>query len=87
MANPALNFNSKPQNSQNLKFDNRLKQIYQMATTGQNSAQIMNMLPPQVRQMLSMCNGNYQQAFNFMCQQRGVNPQQFIQQLSNFLKS
>ena len=85
MANPI--FNSKPQNNQNLKFDNRLKQIYQMATTGQNSAQIMNMLPPQVRQMLSMCNGNYQQAFNFMCQQQGVNPQQFIQQLNNFLKS
>lgn len=85
MANPI--FNSKPQNSQNLNFYNRLKQIYQMATTNQNSAQIISMLPPQARQMLSMCNGNYQQAFNLMCQQRGVNPQQFIQQLSNFLKS
>lgn len=67
---------------------NNLKGIYQAMSQSQNPYQMfMNLagnnpqLQPIVRAMQS--GGNPQQIFTSMCQQRGINPNDFIKQLQD----
>ena len=64
-----------------------IRNAYQMLTSSSNPMQIFTQLAqnnPQLQPILNMLrNGaNPQQLFNSMCQQRGINPQEFIKNIT-----
>ena len=66
---------------------NNVKQIYNMLRYSNNPNQLINQMAsqnPQLAQTLNLVksNGNYEQVFRDMCKERGVNADDFINQLT-----
>lgn len=84
MANPFNALNpANPYNSNNMAG---IRNIYQMMQNG-NPMQVFQQMAqsnPQLQPILNMLRngGNPQQIFMNMCQQRGINPQQFINSIT-----
>ena len=84
MSNP---FNAlKPNNPYNNNNMAGVRNIYQAMTQSGNPMQMFQNLAmrnPQMQPVLNMLrNGaNPQQVFNSLCQQRGINPQEFIRNI------
>lgn len=84
MGNPfnALNPNN-PYNSNGMA---NIRNAYQMLTSSRNPMQVFQQLAgqnPQLQPILGMLRGgaNPQQLFMNMCQQRGINPYEFIKNI------
>ena len=85
MSNPfnALNPNN-PYNSNNMAG---IRNIYQMMMGARNPMQMFQQYAqnnPALQPALNMLNSgmNPQQVFNTMCQQRGINPQEFLRNIT-----
>ena len=62
---------------------NNYRNIYQMLTSSKNPVQLFNNMArsnPQLQPIANMLNqgANPQSIFNSMCEQRGINPQEFL---------
>ena len=86
MPNPfnTRSFNSTPQMNMN-----SIKQVYNLLRNSNNPNQLINQMMaqnPQMSQMLNLikANGNnYEQVFRNMCNQRGINADEFIKNLTD----
>ena len=84
MANPFFNnFNSG--NGINM---GQVKQIYNMLRCSNNPNQLLDQLVsrnPQMAQAVNLIknNGNYEQIFRSMCQEKGINADEFIKQMNS----
>lgn len=83
MSNPFNTLN--PINNMNM---GAIQNAYQMLANAQNPMQVfqqMAMQNPQLQPIMNMLrNGaNPQQIFNSMCQQRGINPNEFIRSITS----
>lgn len=85
MSNPfnALN----PNNPMNANSMASIRNAYQMLTQSRNPMQVFQQLAqqnPQLQPALQMLQQgmNPQQIFNTMCQQRGINPQEFLKNIT-----
>ena len=85
MPNP---FNTRGVNQAPQMNMNNIKQIYNMLRYSNNPNQLINQMMaqnPQMSQMLNLikANGNnYEQVFRNMCNQRGINADEFIKNLT-----
>ena len=75
-----------PFNTRNISHSVQIKNIYRMLKQSNNPTQMFEMLArqnPQMQPILQMLrNGqNPEQIFNSLCNQRGINPQEFIKSL------
>lgn len=82
MANPFNTLN--PMNNYDM---GSIQNAYKALTTAKNPMQVfqqMAMNNPRLQPVLSMLNqgANPQQLFMNMCQQRGINPQQFLRNIT-----
>lgn len=81
MANP---FNQLNPNNPMRGYDfNQIRGIYQNMKNGMNPAQMLGQMAMRNPQAANVVNAlrmgnNPQQLFNSLCQQRGINPQEFI---------
>lgn len=86
MSNP---FNILNPNNPMLGYDfNQLRGMYQSMRNGMNPMQMLGQMAlrnPQVANVMNALRmgGNPQQLFNQMCQQRGINPQEFLSNIVN----
>lgn len=85
MANPFNVMN--PMNIGNNPNIQQLKQAYQIFSQSKNPLQAFQMMAsrnPQLQSIMQMLQngGNPQQIFNSICQQRGINPQEFLKQIT-----
>lgn len=76
-----------PFNTQNTNQSFQLQNIYKMLTQSNNPMQMFQQMAyknPQLRPILDMLrSGNTpEQVFNSLCRQRGINPQQFIKNIT-----
>ncbi len=81
MANPF--YNSAPASKPN---GMNIMDIYKAITTSKNPMQVFNAMAmnnPKMAPVVNMLNNGFspQQVFNSLCQQRGINPQEFIKNL------
>lgn len=84
MANPFSVLNQANINIQNNMND--IRSLYQMFSTSKNPMQLfsnMAMKNPNLQPILSMLQrgNNPQQIFNMLCNQKGINPNNFIKSL------
>ena len=66
----------------------QIKQIYNMLRYSNNPTQLLNQMAaqnPQFAQTINFirANGNYEQIFRNMCQERGINADEFIRQINS----
>ena len=66
---------------------NNIRGAYQMIMNSSNPMQVFTQIArnnPQLQPILNMLNNgaNPQQLFNSLCQQRGINPQEFIKSIT-----
>lgn len=86
MSNPFNQLNpGNPMNSNSLGY---IKNLYQAARNSSNPMQYFQMMAqnnPQLQPILNMVKsgGNPQQIFYNMCQQRGINPEEFLRALNS----
>lgn len=86
MSNPFNVLNpSNPINANSLGY---IKSLYQAAKNSNNPMQYFQMMAqnnPQLQPILNMVKngGNPQQIFYQMCQQRGINPEEFLKALNS----
>ncbi len=64
-----------------------LNDIYQLLSTSKNPVEMFNNIAknnPNMAPVLNLLNNGYspQQVFNTLCQQRGINPQEFMKKLT-----
>lgn len=83
MANP---FYTQQGNNQN-GSSNNLSEIYKLLTNSNNPMQIFNNIAknnPRMAPVLNLLNKGYtpEQVFTSMCQMRGINPQDFIKNIT-----
>ena len=76
-----------PFNTQNVNPNIQLKNIYKMLAESKNPMQMFEQLAlrnPNMRPILNMLrNGNNpEQVFNALCEQRNIDPQQFIKSIT-----
>lgn len=86
MPNPFFNNNSMP-NMNGINMG-QVKQIYNMLRNSSNPNQLLNQMAinnPQLGQAINLikANGNYEQVFRDMCNQRGINPDDFLRQMNS----
>lgn len=84
MANPFFN-NFNGGNGINM---GQVKQIYNMLRCSNNPNQLLDQLVsrnPQMAQAVNLIknNGNYEQVFRSMCQEKGINADEFIKQMNS----
>ena len=85
MANPFNILNpTNPMNANNMAS---IRNAYQMLTQTNNPMQVfqqMAMRNPQLQPVMSMLNQGMQpqQVFNTLCQQRGINPNEFLKSIT-----
>lgn len=84
MANPFFN-NTIKSNGINM---GQVKQIYNMLRCSNNPNQLLNQMVsqnPQMAQAVNLIknNGNYEQIFRSMCNERGINADDLIKQLNS----
>lgn len=84
MPNPLNQLN----NYNNMPGMGNIQQMYQSFMNSKNPMQLfqqMAMKNPQLNNVVKMINsgGNPQQVFNQLCQQRGINPDTFINTIRN----
>ena len=85
MANPFNILNpTNPMNTNNIAS---IRNAYQMLTQTNNPMQVfqqMAMRNPQLQPVMSMLNQGMQpqQVFNTLCQQRGINPNEFLKSIT-----
>lgn len=84
MANPFFN-NFNGGNGINM---GQVKQIYNMLRCSNNPNQLLDQLisrNPQMAQAVNLIknNGNYEQIFRSMCQEKGINADEFIKQMNS----
>lgn len=84
MPNP---FNVNTQKLQNNNFYGMYRDTYKMFSESKNPMQLfMNMASknPNMKQVMNMIQsgGNPQTVFNQLCQQRGINPQEFLRNIT-----
>ena len=77
---------SNPFNALNPAMSN-IRNAYQMLTNAQNPMQVFQQIAgnnPQLQPILNALRGgmNPQQLFMNMCQQRGINPQEFLKNIT-----
>lgn len=65
----------------------RVKQIYNMLKNSNDPNQLLNQMAsqnPQLAQTINLIksNGNYEQIFRSMCNERGINADEFIKNLN-----
>ena len=82
MANPFFN---RTANGINM---GHVKQIYNMLKHSNNPNQLLEQMAmnnPQIAQTINLikANGNYEQIFRDMCNQRGINADELIRQMNN----
>ena len=71
------------------QVNNNLNQVRQMMnmikTAGNPQAMVQNMLMqnPQVSNLINQYGGDPQRAFYALCDQKGINPQEFLKSLKN----
>ena len=70
-----------------IPITNNARNVYQAFMNSRNPMQMFMQMAngnPQLQQIANMLNSgmNPQQLFNNMCQQRGINPQQFLAQIT-----
>lgn len=85
MANPFYMGKSSAFNGINM---NQVKQIYNMLRYSNNPTQLLNQIATQNPQLLQAINlvksnGNYEQVFRNMCEERGINADDFIRQINS----
>lgn len=85
MSNPFNIMN--PMSVENNTGIQQLKQAYQIFSQSKNPFQAFQMMAsrnPQLQPIMQMLQngGNPQQIFNSICQQRGINPQEFLKQIT-----
>ena len=86
MSNPFNTLNpANPYNSNNMAG---IRNIYQTMMNSRNPMQMFQQMArnnPNLQPIVNMLNGgaNPQQIFNSLCQQRGINPQEFLKQLNS----
>ena len=85
MANPFFNNSFKANNGINM---GQVKQIYNMLRYSNNPNQILDQLiskNPQMAQAINLIksNGNYEQVFRSMCNEKGINADDFIKQMNS----
>ena len=85
MGNPFNNLN--PANPYNTNAMAGMRGAYQMLMNNNNPMQVFSQLAqqnPQLQPVMNMLRqgNNPQQVFNSLCQQRGINPQEFIKNLT-----
>ncbi len=85
MANPFNILN--PTNTMNTNNMASIRNAYQMLTQTNNPMQVfqqMAMRNPQLQPVMSMLNQGMQpqQVFNTLCQQRGINPNEFLKSIT-----
>lgn len=87
MANPFYNAaNPSPNQNSSNNFSN-LNDIYKMLTTSKNPMQLFNNIAknnPNMAPIVNLLNTGYspEQVFNAMCQQRGLNPQEVLKNIT-----
>lgn len=85
MGNPFNTLNPKnPYNTNNMAG---IRNMYQMLTQSKNPMQTFQQLAyknPQLQPIMKMLNrgANPQQIFTDMCRQRGINPQEFLKNIT-----
>lgn len=85
MSNPFNTLNlTNPMNTNNMES---IRNAYQMLTQSRNPMQAFQQLAqqnPQLQPALQMLQQGMtpQQIFNIMCQQRGINPQEFLKNIT-----
>ena len=87
MANPFNMLN--PQNPYNFNSMANFRNIYQSMVNSRNPIELFSNMAknnPQLQPIMQALNSgaNPQQIFNSMCQQRGINPQDFLRSLQGF---
>lgn len=85
MGNPFNTLN--PSNPYNANAMSELRNMYQMFTQSNNPMQLLQNMAqrnPRLQPILQMIRngGNPQQIFMNMCQQRGINPQEFLRNIT-----
>lgn len=85
MANPFFNMGISQNNFGNMS---QMKSVFNMLKGSNNVQQVINnmaMQNPQVANVINMArnSGNYEQMFRNICQQRGINPDEFLRQLNS----
>lgn len=75
-----------PFNTQNTNQNFQLQNMYKMLTQSKNPMQLfqqMAMNNPQMQPIADMLrNRSPQDVFNYMCRQRGIDPQQFLKSIT-----
>lgn len=76
-----------PFNTQNTNQNIQLQNIYKMLTQSNNPMQMFEQMAirnPQMQPIMDMLrSGNSpEQIFNFLCRQKGINPQQFLKSIT-----
>jgi hypothetical protein len=76
-----------PSNPMNLDNLNNYKNIYKMLTSKGNPMQLLNQMAgsnPNMQPILDLINkgANPKDIFNDMCKQRGINPDEFINNIT-----
>lgn len=66
---------------------NQVKRIYNMLKNSNNPNELLESMIRQNPQMANTINlirnnGNYEQVFRNLCQQRGINPDEFMKQIA-----
>lgn len=83
MSNPFYSGGNFPQMNMNY-----IKQVYDMLRNSGNPTALLNQMAqqnPQLAQIVNLIkanNGNYEQTFRNMCQQRGIDADEFIRNLN-----
>ena len=85
MGNPFYTGGSSTMNGINMQ---QVKQIYSMLKNSNNPNYLLNQMAnqnPQMAQTINLIrsNGNYEQVFRDMCKQRGINADDFINQMNS----
>ena len=86
MPNPFFNQNSNP--SSTVNPSQSMKDLYKMLTQSNNPMQIFANIAknnPNMEPILNLLQNGYspEQVFNMVCQQRGINPQDFMSKLKS----
>lgn len=75
-----------PFNTHNTNQNFQLKNVYKMLTQSKNPMQVfqqMAMNNPQMQPIMDMLrNKSPEEVFNYMCRQRGIDPQQFLKSIT-----
>jgi len=75
-----------PFNTQNTSSTMQMQNIYKMLTQSKNPVQLFQQLAsnnPNMRPVLDMLKTKSpEEVFNYMCRQRGVDPQQFLKSIT-----